>query len=226
MRVLVVEDFEPLREAVTQGLVEAGFAVDSTDNGEDALRKADTAEYDVIVLDLMLPKIPGLVVLKALRKQGCRAHVLILTARDTPADRIRGLETGADDYLIKPFVFGELIARVRALIRRKYELHANTVKISDLEVDISRRMVKRKGHSISLSSREYAILEYLALNANRVVSRTEIWQHIYDANATLESNVVDVFVGLVRKKIERPGKQLLHTRRGLGYILTDQEPAA
>ncbi len=225
MRVLVIEDFFPLREAVAQGLQEAGFAVDVAGNGEEALRQAQSAEYDVIVLDLLLPKVPGLTVLKILRQVECAAHILILTAKDTPDDRIKGLNLGADDYMIKPFVFGELLARVRALVRRKYEKHKSQLRIADLEIDLSRRMVKRGGRMIDLSGREYALLEYLALNANRVVSRADIWQHVYDFNASLESNVVDVFMGLLRKKIERPGHTLLlHTRRGQGYMLAEIVP--
>jgi DNA-binding response OmpR family regulator len=226
MRVLVIEDFAPLRKSLVQGLAEAGFAVDSADNGEDGLWLGQSAEHDVIVLDLMLPRLNGLEILKALRKKSSPAHILILTAKDTPADRISGLNLGADDYLVKPFVFGELLARVQALIRRKYETRGNILRIADLELDLSRRTVMRADRPIDLSAREYALLEFLALNARRVVSRTEIWQHVYDANATLESNVVDVFVGLLRKKIERTGRKLLHTRRGLGYLLTDQGDAA
>jgi len=233
MRVLVVEDFPPLREALVQGLEEAGFAVDAAGNGEDALLHARTGgaagaagaggAYDVIVLDLLLPKVDGLTVLKTLRRQECAAHILILTAKDTPEDRIKGLDLGADDYMIKPFVFGELLARVRALIRRKYEARKSQVRVADLEIDLSRRTVKRGSQPIDLSGREYALLEYLALNAGRIVSRADIWQHVYDFNASLESNVVDVFIGLLRKKIERTGKpRLLHTRRGQGYMLAEE----
>lgn len=224
MRLLIVEDFLPLRDALTQGLQEAGFAVDVASNGEEALRLARASEYDVIILDLLLPKIDGLTVLKALRQRESPAHVLILTAKDTPEDRIKGLDLGADDYVVKPFIFGELVARVRALVRRKYDKHKSLLRIADLEIDLSRRSVTRDGQSIDLSGREYALLEYLALNANRIVSRTDIWQHVYDFNASLESNVVDVFMGLLRKKIERPDKpRLLHTRRGQGYMLADTD---
>jgi len=227
MRVLVIEDFAPLREALEQGLQEAGFAVDVAGNGEDGLHLARANAHDVIILDLMLPRIDGMTVLKTLRRQESSALVLILTARDTAEDRIKGLDLGADDYLVKPFVFGELLARVRALVRRKYEARKSVLRVADLEIDLSRRMVKRGGHSVDLSGREYALLEYLALNANRVVSRQEIWQHVYDFNASVESNVVDVFVGLLRKKIERPNlPRLVHTRRGQGYMLAEAgEPA-
>jgi len=225
MRVLIVEDFSAIREAVAQGLQEAGFAVDAVANGEDALRQSRFVQYDVIVLDLLLPKIDGLTVLKNLRRAESSAHILILTAKDTPEDRIKGLDLGADDYMIKPFVFGELLARVRALVRRKYEKRKSVLTVSDLEVDLSRRIVKRAKRSIDLSGREYALLEYMMLNAGRVVSRTDIWQHVYDFNASLESNVVDVFIGLLRKKIELPGHpRLLHTRRGQGYMLASTLP--
>lgn len=222
MRVLVVEDFTPLREAVAQGMEEAGFAVDVADNGEDGLRLGRSGEHDVIILDLMLPKLDGLSMLKTLRAGGCPSHVLVLTAKDTPEDRISGLDMGADDYLIKPFVFGELLARVKALVRRKYETHRTTLQVGDMEIDITRRVVKRFGGNIDLSGREYALLEYLALNAGRVVSRGDIAQHVYDLSCSPESNVVDVFMRLLRKKVERAGHpRLLHTRRGQGYMLAD-----
>ncbi len=222
MRVLVVEDFAPLREAVVQGLEESGYAVDSTGNGEDALRLARATEYDVIILDLMLPKIDGLTILKTLRAAQSPSHVLVLTARDTPQDRVKGLDLGADDYLVKPFEFSELLARVRALIRRKYDTRTTAIRVGDLEVDTSLRQVRRAGREIELSAREYALLEYLALNANRTVTRTEIWQHVYDFNATVESNVVDVYIGFLRKKLDHPNaNRLIHTRRGQGYVLRD-----
>ena len=224
MRILVVEDFTPLRNALVKGLTEAGFAVDAAANGEDGLWQARSGEHDVIVLDLMLPKIDGLIILRELRKAKNPAHVLVLTAKDTTEDRVKGLELGADDYLVKPFAFAELLARVKALVRRKYETKSNLIKVADLEVDISTRIVKRAGRVIDLSGREYALLEYLALNANRIVSRQDIWQHMYDFNASLESNVVDVFVRLLRRKIERPGlPRLLQTRRGQGYMLSERD---
>jgi len=220
MRVLVVEDSAPIRKSVVQGLREAGYAVDEAADGDHALRVAQSGEHDVIVLDLMIPRIDGLTVLKSLRQNRCAAHILVLTARDAPEDRVNGLDMGADDYLVKPFHFAELLARVKALIRRKYETNGTVVAIADLEIDLVGRVVRRGGQLIDLSGREYALLEYLALNSSRIVSRSEIWQHVYDANASPESNVVDVFVARVRGKIESPGKpQLIHTRRGQGYFL-------
>jgi DNA-binding response OmpR family regulator len=152
--------------------------------------------------------------------------VLFLTAKDTPQDKINGLELGADDYLVKPFVFAELLARVRAMIRRKYETKATVLRIADLEVDTTHRAVRRAGKPVDLSGREYALLEFLAHNVGRIVSRADIWQHVYDFNASPESNVVDVYIGLLRKKIERPDSpRLIHTRRGQGYLLAELEPA-
>jgi DNA-binding response OmpR family regulator len=224
MRLLVVEDFQPLRESLVQGLREAGFAVDEAADGQTALWHARDGEHDVIVLDIMLPKIDGISVLRQLREQRSRSMVLFLTAKDTPQDRVAGLELGADDYLVKPFVFAELLARVRAMIRRKYETTSTILRVADLEIDTTHRMVKRGGKMIDLSGREFALIEYLALNAGRIVSRSDIWQHVYDFNASPESNVVDVYVGLLRKKIEREGsRKLIHTRRGQGYILAELE---
>jgi len=227
MHILVIEDFAPLRQALEQGLAEAGYAVNVAANGEDGLQLARAGGYDVIILDLMLPKIDGLTVLRELQHLKSTALTLILTAKDAPDDRIAGLDAGADDYVVKPFVFGELLARVRALVRRKYEVRKSVVKVGNLELDLTRRSVKRGEETIVLSGREYALLEYLALNANRIVTRGEIWQHVYDFNASLESNVIDVFMGLLRKKIERPNMpRLLHTRRGQGYMLSETGEAA
>jgi DNA-binding response OmpR family regulator len=220
MRLLVVEDFTPLRESLVQGLREQGYAVDECADGQNGLWYARSKEHDVIILDIMLPKVDGLSVLKQLRKDHCPAMILLLTAKDTSEDKVRGLDAGADDYLIKPFDFAELLARVKALVRRKYEVKTTVLHIGDLEVDTVRRTAHRGGQMCDLSGREYALLEYLALNSGRIVSRTDIWQHLYDFNASPESNVVDVFVGLLRKKIERPdAPKLIHTRRGQGYLL-------
>ncbi len=222
MRVLLVEDYAPVRNSVTQGLREAGFAVDAASEGEEGLWYATSNEYDVIVLDLMLPKIDGLTILSRLRQAGNAAAVLILTARDALDDRVKGLNLGADDYLVKPFAFEELLARVRAMVRRKYEAKDPVIRIEDLEIDTSARTVRRAEKVIELTAREYALLQFLALRRGQVVSRTDIWEHVYDFNAVTESNVVDVYIGYLRKKIERPDlPKLIHTRRGQGYVLGD-----
>jgi two-component system copper resistance phosphate regulon response regulator CusR len=220
MRVLVVEDYELLRESIVQGLEEAGFAVDSAGDGETALWHARGGGYDVIVLDLMLPKIDGLEVLRRLRAQDRSVCVLILTARDSSDDRVKGLDLGADDYLVKPFVFAELVARVKALVRRKYDAKSPVVRVGDLEVDTAARVARRGGKVIELSAREYALLEFLSVRAGQVVSRNDIWEHVYDGASTPESNVVDVFIRHLRRKLEMPPlTPIIHTRRGLGYVL-------
>jgi len=219
MRALVVEDYAPVRTAVVEGLTENGFAVDSSADGEEGLWFAQQNPYDVIVLDLMLPKLDGLGVLRKLRASGSTVPVLVLTARDGVDDRVRGLDTGADDYLVKPFAFAELLARVRVLVRRRYDA-APVIRIGDLEIDTTKRAVKRGDESIVLSAREYALLEYLALRAGQLVTRTEIWEHVYDFHSDAHSNVVDVYIGYLRKKLERDGAaKLIHTRRGHGYVL-------
>jgi DNA-binding response OmpR family regulator len=224
MRLLVIEDFAPLRKSLVQGLREAGYAVDEAGDGETGLWRARSGGHDVIVLDLMLPKIDGFAILQKLREQKCPAHILVLTAKDTEQDKINGLDRGADDYLVKPFSFAELLARIRALIRRKYEVKSTVIQIDDLELDLAAKMAKRGGKAIDLSGREYALLEYLAMNRQRIISRTDIVEHVYDFNASPESNVVDVYIGRLRAKIERPGAaRLIHTRRGQGYLLGELE---
>ena len=224
MKILLIEDYEPIRTSVAKGLAEAGFAVDATGDGEEGLWYARGGDYDVIILDLMLPKVDGLTILGRLREHENPASVIILTARDTVEDRVKGLDLGADDYLVKPFAFEELLARVRALVRRKYDARSPAIRVADLEIDTSSRTVRRAGRTMDLTAREYAILEFLALRAGQVVTRTELWEHIYDFNAEPDSNVIDVYVGRLRKRLER-GKRprLIHTRRGLGYVLGESE---
>jgi DNA-binding response OmpR family regulator len=220
VRVLLVEDYTPVRESVTQALEEAGYAVDASADGEEGLWHARSGEYDVIVLDIVLPGLDGLTVLKRIRKAGRRTPVLLLTARDTVSDRVAGLDCGADDYLVKPFALEELLARVRALLRRKYETADPVIQVGDLAVDTVSRTVRRGGERIDLTAREYALLEFLAHRAGQIVTRTEIWEHVYDFRSVVESNVVDVYIGYLRKKIERPDwPRLIHTRRGQGYVL-------
>ena len=219
MRVLVIEDYAPLRKAVHRGLSQAGFAVDVAPDGAEGLWFAMSGEYDVIVLDLMLPEIDGLSILRKLREAGKRTHVLILTAKDTLEDRVTGLNLGADDYLVKPFAFEELLARIQALIRRKYDAKGPVIRVANLEMNTATRVVHLAGERIELA-REYALLEFLALRAGEVVTRTDIWEHVYDFRSCAQSNVVDVYVGYLRKKLHRPGApRLIHTRRGQGYVL-------
>ncbi|MBZ5497886.1 MAG: response regulator transcription factor [Acidobacteriia bacterium] len=220
MRVLLVEDYLPIQKAVAKGLREAGFAVDVTGDGKEGLWFATSNDYDVIILDLMLPEVDGLTILKRLRSAGRAAHVLILTAKDTVPDRVKGLDLGADDYLPKPFAFEELLARVRALARRAYCAKNPCLSVSDLRIETTLQRVWRGQEEVSLTPREYALLEYLAMRAGQVVSRTEIWDHVYEFNSEADSNVVDVYIGYLRKKIERPGKPvLIRTLRGRGYSL-------
>jgi DNA-binding response OmpR family regulator len=224
MRILVVEDYAPLRASLIQGLGEAGFAVDATGDGDEGLWYARSNPYDLILLDVMLPGRDGLDITRALRAEGCASHILLLTAKDTVEDRVRGLDRGADDYLVKPFAFAELLARVRALVRRSYQAKDPILRIADLEIDTAARVVRRGAEAIELSPREYALLEYLAARAGQVVSRSDIWEHTYDFASESGSNVVDVYIGYLRRKIERDGlPRLIHTRRGLGYVLGGEE---
>jgi len=220
MRVLFIEDFPILQKSVSKGLTEAGFAVDVAGDGEQGLWYATTNEYDVIILDLMLPGIDGLTVLRKIREAGRQTHVLILTAKDTIDDRVAGLDRGADDYLVKPFAFSELLARVRALVRRSYQKKNPIVEVGDLRIDTASQRVWRGGQEISITAREFSLLEYLTLRRGEVVSRTDIWEHLYDFHSTGTSNVVDVYVGYLRKKIEREdAPPLIHTHRGRGYSI-------
>ena len=223
MRLLLIEDYRPLQQSLTKGLCEAGFAVDVTGDGEEGLWYATSNDYDVIILDLMLPGMDGLSILKKLRAKGRQSHVLILTAKDTLQDRVAGLDLGADDYLVKPFAFEELLARIRALLRRSYLQKNPRIKIKDLQIDLTTQRVWRSREEIQLTPREYALLEYLAMRAGQTVSRTDIWEHVYEFKSTASSNVVDVYIGYLRKKIELTGKPpLIHTVRGRGYILGAQ----
>ena len=221
MRILLVEDYAPLRRSLEQGLREANFAVDASGDGEEGLWYATSNPYDAIVLDLMLPKLDGLTVLKRLRDAGNQTAVLILTARDGVDDRVRGLNLGADDYLAKPFAFDELLARVRALTRRSYARKEPVIRVGHLALDTSARSVQVAGEVVSLTAREYALLELLARRAGELVTRSDIIEHCYDFAADSLSNVVDVYIGYLRRKLERPGQpRLIHTRRGQGYLLT------
>ena len=220
MRLLVVEDYIPLQKSLQQGLKEAGYAVDVTGDGEEGLWYSRSNDYDVIILDLMLPGMDGLSILRKIREEGRQSHVLILTAKGDLEDKVNGLNLGADDYLIKPFAFDELLARVRALVRRSYRKKRPQIEVEDMRIELSTQKVYRSGREITLTLREYALLEYLAMRAGEIVSRTDIWEHVYEFNSTASSNVVDVYVGYLRKKTGQKGKpELIHTVRGRGYML-------
>ena len=222
MRLLIIEDYVPLQKSLAQGLREAGFAVDVTGDGNEGLWYAVNNDYDVIILDLMLPGMDGLTILEKLRDEGRQSHVLILTAKDTLEDKVKGLELGADDYLVKPFAFEELLARVRALVRRTYRHKHPHIEIEDLRIDLSTQKVFHGGEEISLTPREYALLEYLAMRSGQVVSRTDIWEHVYEFNSSASSNVVDVYIGYLRKKLQQTGQpDLIQTVRGRGYLIGD-----
>ena len=220
MRLLLIEDYPPLARSVAQGLREAGFGVDVASDGVAGLSSAHAQPYDAIVLDLMLPKLDGFSVLEDLRRAQNTAAVLILTARHDVSDRVRGLDLGADDYLVKPFAFEELLARVRAIVRRRYGRSQTVITVADLEIDASARVVRRGSRVVELSAREYALLEYLAERRGHTVTRSEIWDHVYDFASEPSSNVIDVYIGYLRKKIDQDFEvKLIRTRRGLGYVL-------
>lgn len=226
MRVLVVEDYAPVRKAVAQGLSEASFAVDAAADGREGLWYARNNSYDVIILDLMLPLLDGLSLLRQIRSGGTDSGILILSARDAVEQRVAGLNAGADDYLIKPFALEELLARVHVLLRRRYDRPRPEIVVGDLEINTATKSVRRGGEAVELTSREYSLLAYLALRANQTVSRTEIWENLYEFESNAHSNVVDVYIGYLRRKIEFPGRpRLLHTRRGFGYLLGAGETA-
>jgi heavy metal response regulator len=221
MRVLIIEDEPGVAQFVQQGLTEAGYAIDVARDGADGLDFALAKTYDAIVLDIMLPKMNGLAVLRELRDQRIKTPVLLLTARDTVDDRVQGLDIGADDYLVKPFAFPELLARLRALLRRP-PLQANTIlQIGDLEMDPSRREVRRAGQVIELSQREFSLLELFLRHPNQVLTRTQIIEHVWNFNFYSETKVVDVYIGYLRRKLEQGfAYPLIHTIRGVGYRLS------
>ncbi|MCR4287997.1 MAG: response regulator transcription factor [Deltaproteobacteria bacterium] len=224
MRVLIVEDEKDLAAIIKQGLEEEGYIVDVAHDGEEGLYMAENYPVDAIILDIMLPKMDGLAVLSKLRTKAIATPALLLTARDATLDKIKGLDTGADDYLTKPFDFTELMARLRSLMRRKGMVKEAVIRIADLEINTASRVVSRSGHQVQLSAREYALLEYLAYNKDKVVTRTDIVEHIYSEDSEMDSNVVDVYINYLRNKIDKGfGTKLIHTVRGTGYILRKEE---
>jgi DNA-binding response OmpR family regulator len=220
MKVLVVEDSERLRRSLGGGLRKLGYAVDLAGDGESGLAFAETYDYDVIVLDLMLPGLPGLEVLQRLRARGRRAHVLILSARDRVEDRVKGLQQGADDYLVKPFAFDELSARIQALVRRRYQAKSPILRLGSLEIDTASKQVSRNGGPLHLTPGEYRLLEFLAYQPSRVFSREQLLEHLHQSEADVSSNVVEVLVSGLRRKIHVRGEPpIVHTRRGFGYFV-------
>jgi two-component system OmpR family response regulator len=217
MRILVVEDEPRLLHNLTKALREAGYAVDTADAGDDGLFKAESWDYDAIVLDIMLPRLDGWQFLARLRQRK-RTPVLMLTARDATRDRVRGLDSGADDYLVKPFDLGELLARLRALIRRSAGQAQSQLQVHEVVIDTRARTVSRAGSPVALTAREYSILEYLAVHRGEVVTRTALYEHLFDESDDTLSNLLDVHVSSIRKKL---GPDLITTRRGLGYCIED-----
>jgi len=219
MRILVVEDDKKIASFVVKGLKQSGFAVDQCGDGEDALSLTSTTAYDVAILDIMLPKLDGLSVVQRLRRAGNKLPVLILSAKASVDDRVRGLQAGGDDYLTKPFAFSELLARVQALIRRATQITEPTkLVVGDLTLDLLTRTATRSEETIELQAREFMLLEYLMRSANRPVSKTMILEHVWDYSFDPQTNVVDVLVHRLRAKID-PDKTRLHTVRGVGYVL-------
>jgi DNA-binding response OmpR family regulator len=223
MRLLLVEDEEGIGKFICQGLREAGHTVDWVKDGESGLDYTLSTEYDMLVLDIMLPRMDGLKLLQELRRREVKTPVLFLTARDTVEDRVKGLNTGADDYLVKPFDFSELLARIHALMRRPPLQSTNVLRVGDLEMDTVRRVVRRNGRILDLSQRELMLLEYLMRNAGQVLTRTQIGERVWGFDFYNESNVVDVYIGYLRRKVDKDGPPLIHTIRGMGYRLSAEE---
>ena len=220
MRLLVIEDEKKVARFIKKGLEEEGYAVDLAFDGEEGLAMLLDQVHDLILLDIALPKIDGLQVLKKLREKKVRTPVLLLTVRATIEDKVLGLDSGADDYLTKPFAFQELLARIRALLRRKGEVGDPILRVEDLVLDPARRLVTRGGEKIDLTTKEFALLEYLMRNAGRVVSRAMISEHVWNYDFDTETNVIDVYINYLRRKIDSGrDKKLIHTVRGSGYVL-------
>ena len=227
MRILVVEDDTKLADMLLRSLREQGYAVDHAADGERALYQAAVNDYDAIVLDVGLPRRDGLEVSRTLRARGSRAPILMLTARDAVTDRVTGLDAGADDYLVKPFALQELLARLRALLRRLPELLPSTLQVGDLVLDTKSQSATRAGRPIPLTAKEYAMLEFLARHAGRVVGRAELSAHVWDENHDPLSNAIEVYINRLRRKIdEGHPTPLIHTRRGAGYLLGEAPPGS
>jgi len=220
MRILIVEDEKGLAHLIRRGLTEEGYAVDVAYDGEEGESFAESVPYDLIVLDIVLPRKDGFQVCSNLRNKGIKVRVLMLTGRDSVADRVKGLDTGADDYLIKPFQFEELTARIRALLRREIANASPVIQVGDITLNTATREVKRRGRAIDLNNKEYAILEYLMRNVNMVITRQMIEDHVWNFSLESSSNLVDVYIRRLRSKLDNPGEEsLIETVRGAGYRL-------
>lgn len=224
MKVLVVDDEVRISQAIKQGLEQDGYAVDLAHDGEDGYNAARADEYDAIVLDVMMPEMNGFEVAKKLRDDGDKTPILMLTAKDQSRDVVEGLDSGADDYLVKPFSFEVLSARIRALMRRPHDVIDNVLAVQDLEMDVANHIVKRAGKDIKLSNKEFGILEYLLRNKNRILSKSNIMTHVWDFDADILPNNVEVFINYLRGKIDKPfkGEPLIQTVRGFGYVIKDE----
>ena len=222
MKILLAEDEVDLNNVVTRYLKKNGYSVDSVLDGEEALDYLEYSEYDLVILDIMMPKVDGFEVIKKLRDKGNHTSVLMLTARDSADDKVKGLDLGADDYIVKPFDFNELMARIRAVVRRKYGNSSNKLVIGDLILDTSEKSVTRAGKQIELTGKEYEVLEYLMQSKNRILSRDQIKEHVWDFDYEGDSNIIDVLIKNIRKKIDiEDGKQIIYTKRGFGYVIKE-----
>jgi len=227
VRLLVVDDNPKMARIIRQGLVENGYAVDVAHTGHEGEQMAATEPYDAVILDVMLPDQDGVQACTNLRRRRVGTPILMLTALSTTGDKIKGLDAGADDYLTKPFEFDELLARIRALLRRGQAKKASNLKFADLEMDLLTRKVIRAGRKIQLTTKEFALLEYFMRNPHRVLSRTSIGEHVWDMNFDSDSNVIDVYVSMLRRKMDRGFEQrVIHTVIGTGYVLQMEEPGA
>lgn len=226
MRLLLIEDSSRLRRGLTMALRKSGYAIDVAGDGEEGLWYAESHDYDAVILDIMLPKLDGISLLRRLRERGRDVHVLLLTAKDAVQDRVKGLRAGADDYLVKPFELDELLARVEALCRRAYGRKECVISIGDLRIDTVAKQAIRGSKSLGLTAHEFAILEYLARRRDEVVSRADIESHIYNGERELMSNAVDSAICVLRRKIGKsPETPFIRTRRGLGYVLSEHRAA-
>ncbi len=224
MRILVIEDEKKIADFIRRGLKEEGYAADVACDGEEGHFLVSTNEYDLIILDVMLPKIDGITLCQRLRKEKFRVPIIMLTAKDTVKDKVLGLDSGADDYLTKPFDFDELLARIRAVLRKKDFPAPTKLQVADLALDLLSHKVTRQDQEIILTTKEYALLEYLIRNEGRVVTRTMISEHVWDINFDTDTNVIDVFINYLRKKIDQDHKKkLIHTIRGRGYMIGAQK---